>query len=142
MLLPLLLSLLLPLLLLVVVTVWTVAVGGWRIALSRRARAGPTCSACNITDCDNCVPGHSPPSRTDLSRDCLCYRLSFMHVHGCVIFFVKLKGHVHVLVQVPKGFTLIVLQPQANRPVLLSLQKKKNALFKLMASQQITMSPL
>lgn len=47
-----------------------------------------------------------------------------MHVHGCVIFFVKLKGHVHVLVQVPKGFTLIVLQPQANRPVLLSLQKK------------------
>lgn len=39
-----------PWVLLLVASVWTVAVGGWRIALSERARAGPTCSACSDMD--------------------------------------------------------------------------------------------
>lgn len=79
-----------PWVLLLAVSVWTVAVGGWRIALSERARAGPTCSACSDMDSEYSISNHSPPSRTDLSRDCLCYCLSFMHVHGCVILS-KLK---------------------------------------------------
>lgn len=39
--------------LLLVASVWTVAAGGWRIALSERAWAGPTCSACSVTDSEN-----------------------------------------------------------------------------------------
>lgn len=76
--------------LLLAVSVWTVAVGGWRIALSERARAGPTCSACSDMDSEYSISDHSPPSRTDLSRDCLCYCLSF---HACtwLCHFVKLK---------------------------------------------------
>ncbi len=76
--------------LLLAVSVWTVAVGGWRIALSERARAGSTCSACSDTDSEYSFSDHSPPSRIDLSRDCLCYCLSF---HACtwLCHFVRLK---------------------------------------------------
>lgn len=56
-------------------------------------------------------------SRTVLSRDCLCYCSSFMHVHGCVILS-ETERHVHVLFKCQKSSMLLYLKPLTEWPFL------------------------
>lgn len=97
--------------LLLLVPVWTVAVGGWRIALSRRARAGSTCSACSDTDSEYSIsrsqppnPLLPPPSRT-VSLSLKRLPLLLLVSHACTWlchYFCQTEGHVHVLYKCQK----------------------------------------
>lgn len=92
--------------LLVVVSVWTVAVGGWRIALSERARAGPTCSACSDMDSEFAITVHHHGLISQETAFATAY-LSCMYM---VVSFCQTKGH-SCTVQVPKDFNVDVLKP-------------------------------
>ena len=76
--------------LLLVVSVRTVAVGGWRIALSERARAGPTCSACSDMDSEYSYLW-SQSTITDWSLKRLPLLLLVFHACTWLCHFVKLK---------------------------------------------------
>lgn len=76
--------------LLPVVSMWTVAVGGWKIALSERARAGPTCSARSDTDSE-CSYLWSQSTITDWSLKRPPWLLLVFHACTWFCHFVKLK---------------------------------------------------